>query len=367
MGTQLQVLLPIVSSSLARRVPERPMFRRDLYLSFGVCLFLLVLPPMASAQTIEIKAQPGVTVLAVTEEGRVPLGTVTPSGELHVPERLLDRDMEFEIVLETVPEGTHVALVERGRTDPICSSPASMRVSCVRTGTFVRWGRLNRINVSDAAQVTVDQDEPGNDGLRWRPGVIVSAEGARAFVSNDDRLCREAGSVVNPGLGFVCDTESSTDAFGASVGVTVARFLALQAAYLDVGRLGFDLRGTADGLPVAVTGGLDRTRGPMFSATLRADVGWPLVPFFEAGAWKWNTNVRADVTANGSTLPLSRSLGGWAPVFGAGVEVWPVRYLGFHAGVKWIRLDEELSDLSGLLDRDERFTLVNFGLRFAIR
>ena len=343
------------------------MCHRRLHLFLGLCLLSLATPAVAFAQTVEVKAQPGATVLAVTAEGRVPLGTVTPSGELHVPQRLLDRDKEFEIVLETVPEGTHVALVERGRTDPMCSSPPAMRVSCVRTGTFVRWGRLDRITVSDAGQVTVDQDADRDTGLRWRPGVIVSAEGARTFVSNDDRLCREARGLVDPGLGLVCDTESSTDAFGASIGITVARFLALQGAYLDVGKLGFNLSGSANGQPVAVTGGLDRTRGPMFSATVRADVGWPVVPYFEAGAWKWSTKVHANVMANGSTTPINRSLGGWAPVFGGGVEIWPVRYLGFHAGVKWIKLDEELSDVSGLLDRDERFTLVNFGLRFAIR
>ena len=77
-------------------------------------------------------------------------------------------------------------------------------------------------------QVAVDQDADRDTGLRWRPGVIVSAEGARTFVSNDDRLCREARGLVDPGLGLVCDTESSTDAFGASIGMTVARFLALQ-------------------------------------------------------------------------------------------------------------------------------------------
>jgi hypothetical protein len=100
---------------------------------------------------------------------------------------------------------------------------------------------------------------------------------------------------------------------------------------------------------------------------LRADVGWPVVPFFEGGVWKWDTNVRGDVTANGSLQSINRSIGGWAPIFGGGVEIWPVRYLGFHAGVKWIKLDQELADLSGLLDRDERFTMVNFGLRFAVR
>ena len=334
----------------------------------GALLLSAAVPAAAAAQTVEIKAQPGVTVLAVTESGRVPLGTVPPAGELHVPERLLDSGTEFEIVLETVPEGTHVALVERGRTDPICNSPSAVRVSCVRTGTFVRWGRVDRIAVNETGQVTVEQDDVDNDGgLRWSPGLMVSAEGARTFVSNDDRLCREAGRVVDPGLGFVCDTASSTDAFGASLGFTVVRFLSLQAGYLDVGRLDFNLSGTADGVPVAIGGRLDRTRGPMFTATLRADVGWPVVPFVEGGVWKWDTNIRGDVTTNGSVQPINRSIGGWAPVFGGGVEVWPVRYLGFYGGVKWVKLNEELSDLSGLLDRDERFTLVNFGLRFAIR
>jgi hypothetical protein len=165
----------------------------------------------------------------------------------------------------------------------------------------------------------------------------------------------------------VCDTESSTDAFGASVGVTVLRFVSLQAAYLDIGQLGFDLRGTADGAPVSLTGRLDRTRGPMFTAAVRADVGWPFVPYVEAGAWRWNTNVRATASSEGTPVTINRSLGGWAPVIGGGVEIWPVRHVGFYAGVKWIRLDEELSDLSGLLDRDDRFTLATVGLRFGIR
>ena len=224
-----------------------------LFTTFLALLFSVAVPAAAAAQTVEIKAQPGVTVLAVTEDGRVPLGTVSPQGELHVPVRLLDRGTDYEIVLETVPEGTHVALVERGRTDPVCNSQA--RVTCVRTGTSVRWGRLDRISVSDAGQVMVEQDEVDTGGLRWRPGIIVGAEGARTFVSNDDRLCREARGFVDPGLGFVCDTESSTDAFGASVGVTVFRFMSLQAAYLDVGRLGFNLNGTADGTPVAISAG----------------------------------------------------------------------------------------------------------------
>jgi hypothetical protein len=330
--------------------------------------FMLAAGPVsATAQTVEVRAQPGATVLAVTDAGRVPLGTLNPQGELHVPIRLLDRDDEFEIVLEKVPEGTHIALVERGRADPICTSDAAPRVTCVSTGRFVRWGRVERIAVSEAGRISIEQGDADDDGLRWSPGLIVSAEGARTFVSNDDRLCREAGAFVDPGLGFVCDTESSTDAFGASVGVTVVRFLSLQAAYLDVGRLGFNLGGTVDGAPVEITGRLDRTRGPMFTAAVRADVGWPFVPYFEAGVWKWDTNIRGDVSVNGTTTQINRSIGGWAPVFGAGIEVWPVRYLGFHAGVKTVRLDEEISDLSGLLNRDERFTMATVGLRFGIR
>ena len=60
--------------------PERPCSGARLFTTFLALLFSVAVPAAAAAQTVEIKAQPGVTVLAVTEDGRVPLGTVSPQG-----------------------------------------------------------------------------------------------------------------------------------------------------------------------------------------------------------------------------------------------------------------------------------------------
>jgi hypothetical protein len=330
---------------------------------------LLVLPAAAAAQTVQIQARPGASVYLVTDDGRVSLGTLNASGELDIPARLVDSDTELEVVIESSADAINIALVERGRVNPVCALDAPTGVSCVRTGTFLRWGRVERLIVSPAGQVTLEgQDRDDDDGPRWGVGLIVDLDLARAYVSDDDRLCRQASQLIGGGFAFTCVTESTTDAYGAAVSVTFLRLIALKAGYLDIGRVDFDLSGTVNGSAVGLTGRLGRTRGPTFGAALRLDVGWPVVPFGEVGVWRWNTDVRADVTVTGlAPASVTRSLNGWNPYVGAGVELWPVRYVGVQAGMKWVRIEEELPDLNGLLDLDDQFRLLFIGVKFGVR
>ena len=332
---------------------------------------LVAAPALAHAQTVEVRARPGAGLFVVTDDGRVSLGTLNDQGALDVPERLVESGKNLEVVLESSATAINVALVERGRNNPVCAPDAPTGVTCVRTGTFVTWGRVDRITISPAGQVTVE-GEPGDDddGPRWGVGVIADLDVARAYASNDDRLCREAATLIGTPFTFICDTESATDAFNAALGITFVRVIALKVGYLDMGRLDFGLTGTVDGAGVAITGRVGRTRGPTFSGALRLDVGWPVVPFVEAGLWRWSTDVTADVavaTTPPTTVDTSRSLSGWNPLVAGGVEFWPARYVGVQAGIKWVRIEEEISDLNGLLDLDDRFRLIFVGIKIGIR
>jgi hypothetical protein len=331
-----------------------------------------VAPAAALAQTVEIKARPRASLFLVTDRGRVSLGTLNGSGELDVPRRLIDTGKELEVVLESSADGVDVALVERGRIDPVCGLDAPRGMSCVRTGTYLKWGTVEKFTVSEAGHVTLEgQQVERDEGMRWGVGGIIAIDGTRAFLPNDDRLCREARSLVGGNsLTFTCVTDSSTDAFGVGAGLTFLRFVSLNVGYLEVGSLGFQLTGEQNGTPVSATGRIGRTRGPTFTGAVRADVGWPVVPFVEAGAWRWATNVSGGVSMNGA-LPTSvlvtRSLSGWNPIYGGGIEFWPARYVGIHTGVKWIHIDQELPDLNGLLNLDNSFRMVFVGLKFAVR
>ena len=331
-------------------------------------VLLLMLPAAALGQTVEVRARPGASVFVVTDDGRVSLGTVNTSGTLEIPAHLVDDDTDLEVVIESSADAVNVALVERGRVNPVCAPDQPTGVSCVRTGTFLRWGRVERITISPAGQVTLEGQDPDDDGPHWGVGVIVSLDAGRAFVSDDDRLCRRAGQFVGGGLGLTCDVENSTDAFNAGVAITFARLIAIQAGYLDLGRLDFGLSGSVAGSGVALTGRLERTRGPWVGAALRLDVGWPVVPYGEVNLWRWSTDIAADVNVTGLTpAAVRRSLNGWNPIVGGGVEFWPARYVGVHGGVRWVRIEEELSDLNGLLDLDDQFRILFVGVKFGVR
>jgi hypothetical protein len=340
-----------------------------LRIRFVAVLILSALPAIAYAQTVEVRGRPRAGLFVVSDKGRVSLGALNDSGELDVPERLVESGRSFEVMLESSATAIDIALVERGRDNPVCAPDAPTGVTCTRTGTFVTWGRVDRIIISPAGQVTVEAQEE-EDGANWGLGVIVDLDVARAFVTNDDRLCREAGTLIGSPVTFTCEVDSATDAFNAAASVTFLRLVAVKVGYLDMGRLDFGLSGNLAGSDVTITGRVGRTRGPTFSGVLRLDVGWAVVPFVEAGVWRWSTDVAAAVAATGpppTSVETTRSLNGWNPLVGGGVEVWPTRYLGVHAGIKWVSVEEEISDLNGLLDLDDRFRLVFVGLKIGAR
>ena len=343
--------------------------RLQIVLISSVLLFAL--PVLALAQTVEVRGRPGAGLFVVADKGRAPLGTLNDNGQLEVPERLVEEGKSLEVVLESSANAINIALVERGRDNPVCAPDAPTGVSCVRTGTFVTWGRVDRIVISPAGQVTVEGDQGDDDGPRWGVGVIADLDVARAYGSDDDRLCQEAATLIGTSFTFTCDSQSDTDAFNAALSVTFLRLVAVKVGYLDIGRQDFSLSGNlSPGSAVTITGRVGRTRGLTFTGVVRLDVGWAVVPFVEAGVWRWSTDVTASVAVTGvapTTAETSRSLTGWNPVVGGGVEFWPTRYVGLHGGVKWVRVEEEVSDLNGLLDLDDRYRLIFVGLKIGTR
>jgi hypothetical protein len=287
---------------------------------------------------------------------------------------LADRDKEFEVVIENGPTRRSVALVERGRTDEFCQDQAPAGSRCRYTGTFVTWGRLRQLTVSDAGEVTVEgarqAGSDDGDGLNWGVGWLVDADFAQAFLSDSDRICNEARRLVDDvAIALSCDDDTSVRAWSADVGVTFARFIAFKVGYLDLGRVNFDLTGIGSDTSASVRGHFGRTRGATFSGVVRVDVG-PVVPFVEAGAWRWSADATADILVTGPTpisTSTSRHISGWNPIFGAGVEFWPTRYAGVSAGFRLIPLREDIDTAADLVTFDDSFRLMFVGLKLGWR
>ena len=141
-------------------------------------------------------------------------------------------------------------------------------------------------------------------------------------------------------------------------------FMAARASWLLAPAFGFE----------ATLGAAVGSTGRIFLGSVGGIVNlfpsWPVVPFVEAGVWRWSTDIEADVTLSGTppvAASTTRSLNGWSPIVAGGVEFWPARYVGVHAGIRWVRVEEELSDLNGLLDVDDQFRLVFVGIKFGVR
>jgi hypothetical protein len=338
-------------------------------------LACLARPAIASAAQFKIHAPGATDIYLVDEKGRRMIGTVRADGQLELPVTLVDRDTDVEVVLESAPGRRSLALVERGQRDSFCQdeSPAGSR--CRYTGTFFKWGRLNELNLAETGEVTVqgatlDADADDDDGMRWGVGWLADADYARAFVSDADRVCREAqGLVGGIAVGFSCGNDSEVNAWSADVGVTFVRFIALKAGYMNLGRIDFDLAGVVNGDSATVNGHFGRIHGATFTGVFRVDLG-PVVPFVEAGAWRWTADAGASVSVAGGTpiaLSTSRSVSGWNPIVGAGVEFWPARYVGLSAGFRLIPVREDLSTVEDLIRLDDSFKLFFIGLKLGVR
>ena len=127
--------------------------------------------------------------------------------------------------------------------------------------------------------------------------------------------------------------------------------------------------GAAPPVSAVVNAQLGRMKGVTFTGGLRFPIG-PVIPFAEAGIWRWSAPSSAIIEITGPT-PFSTSFSednsGWDPVFAFGAEFWPVRNLGVTAGARFVRL--KANELPGVDDApvSESFRMVFVGLKFGIR
>jgi hypothetical protein len=328
----------------------------------------------ALAQDLQVKAPANLAVYLVNDDGRRMVGTVNGDGQLEIPGRLGNRDTEYEVVLENGPATNRsVALVERGKTDEFCQDESPPGSPFRYTGTINRWGQMQRLSISDAGEVTVEgasANDDDDDGLDWGVGWLIDADAARAFLNDSDRICSEAQALVNGvAVGFTCNNDSDVNAWSADAGLTFARFIALKVGYLELGRINFDLSGSVDSNAATVSGHFGRVHGATFTGEFRVDVG-PVVPFVEAGAWRWSADTGATISVTGGTpisIATSRTITGWNPVVGAGIEIWPTRHVGLSAGVRWIPISEDISGVEDLVKLDNSFKMVFVGLKLGGR
>ena len=333
------------------------------------CLGTVAWPALAAAQDVQVRGPANAEIYVVTDRGRVLLGTLGTDGEARIPERLVDKDKELQVVLNEGTTGTGIALVERDRHDDTCldTSPAGSR--CQYTGTFVRWGRVSRLSISPAGQVAVEGGRlDGRDRLDWGPGWMASGTVGQGFMNNSDRLCAQGlASISAVAVTASCSSDTRPRTWSADIGATFFRFGVVKAGWIDVNSVGYTLT-ASNGLTTGeAVGSFGRARGPVFLAGVRFDVG-PVVPYVEAGVWRWTASSRLNATA--TTTPAfffaqTQSDSAWDPVFGAGLDVWVVRYVGVTAGVRWVKLQTDGSSVRQPVDQS--FTIASVGLKIGKR
>jgi hypothetical protein len=340
--------------------------------SVAVALVLLVtLPAVAAAQQIEIRGPANADIVAVTSDGRITLGRLSADGTADIPMRLVDEDTQLEVVINQTGTTPAVALVERGRKDDTCldTSPGGSR--CRYTGTFVTWGRVERITITPAGEVLVQGPErDDDDGLDFGVGFIVGADVGQAFLADRNRICADAASELAIfGVTTTCRSDTTVDAWGAGFEVTFGRFIAAKLGYLDIGRVGFDVTAGGPDIFGELDGRFGRARGVTVAGAGRFDIG-PFVPYVEGGTWWWTatTSVSAAVDLTPPfTFTESVELRDWSPIWGAGLEIWFVPTVAITVGFRNVRMQTD--DTIAFADStfDETFRTVFVGIKFGVR
>ena len=325
---------------------------------------------VATAQDFEIRGPAGLDLFFVTEKGRIPLVTIGANGRAMVPVKPIGTGKDLEVLIETCDGKMVAVLVERGRNDEMCDDtpPFSGRCKCVRPGVFLTTGRLQRLTINESGQVAIE-GTPAPSGPGWGVGWLVGGSAGRASLSDADDACAQVRNGLQAaGMTSSCTSDTSVDTWGLDLGATFLRFVEVKAGYLDIGRISLIASGAAPPASAVVNAQLGRVRGATFSGGLRFPVG-PVVPFAEAGVWRWSAKSSAIVEISGPSpfaTSFSEDNSGWDPVYAFGVEFWPLRTLGVTAGARFVRL--KANELPGIDEApvSESFRTVFFGLRFRV-
>jgi hypothetical protein len=245
------------------------------------------------------------------------------------------------------------AVADGGRQAPGAIAPA---------GTPIQEDRL-----AIAPQARSDNDD--HDGMNWGVGWLLDADVAEAFLPSSSAVCDSLSAQIGAIAGaFRCTNDTRAKAWSADLGITFVRFIAIKVGYLDLGRINFDAAGSANGIDATATGFFGRTRGVTLEGAFRLDVG-PVVPFVQAGVWGWRSEVGGSLDVIGVPLSgsASRTATGWNPIFGAGLEFWPVRHVGFSAGVRFVKIHQHVSDVGDLVNLNDTFRVAFVGLKLGDR
>ncbi len=335
-------------------------------------LLCLATAASAAAQDFEIRGPAGMQVFLVTEKGRTPVATIGADGRATVPVKSIGSGKELEVLIETCDGKMVAVLVERGRNDEACEDapPFSGRCKCVRPGVFLTAGRLQRLTITGSGQVSIEGAPRDSGGVGWGVGWQVGGDFGWASLSDADAACDTARRQLESlGLNASCNSDTTVDAWGADLGATFLRFLSVKAGYLDIGRVSLIANGATPPTSVVVNAQLGRIRGATFAGGLRFPIG-RLVPFAEAGVWRWSAESSAIIEVTGFepfSTRFSEDNSGWDPIFVFGAEFWPIRHLGVTAGARIVRLNA--NELPGVDQAPvtESFRMFFVGLKFGLR
>lgn len=327
---------------------------------------------MATAQDFELRGPAGLDLFLVTEKGRTPLVTVGADGRATVPVKPIGPGKDLEVLIETCDGKMVAVLVERGRNDEMCDDapPFTGRCKCVRPGVFLTTGRLERLTINESGQVAIEGTPVRSGTAGWGVGWLVGGEAGRASLSDADDACNIAKNGLQAaGLPSACTSDTTVDTWGLDLTATFLRFVQVKAGYLDIGRVSLIASGAAPPTSAVVNAQLGRVRGATFVGGLRFPLG-PVVPFAEAGVWRWSGKSSATVEISGPepfATSFSEDNSGWDPVYAFGAEFWPLRAVGFTAGARFVRL--KANELPGIDQApvSESFRTVFFGLKFRIK
>lgn len=335
-----------------------------------LCALLAVAADAAAQMTIT--APPGFEVFAVIDKGKVPAATVGSNGTATINFDLINAGKSVDVMISDCQGRMVMVLVEEGRRDEDCESrdqAGKPKCGCRRAAVII-WGRARALTVTPAGQVTVTDGPSSTSGGGSPVGWLLDVDFGSARMSNSDESCNEVIAVYQPiGITPVCSKDANVPFFSADGGITFARMLAVKAGYLQVGQVTLDLNGSSGNRSVTQTGFFGPTRGVTFTGVLRIPAG-PIVPFVEAGVWRWSarsgSTVNLTIAGQAANESFEQEDSGVDPIFGGGLEIWFSPVVGISAGVKTVRMVAESED-DDEGDVGERFTALFVGLKIGRR
>ena len=349
--------------------PGAILVRRSSVVLFA--LYVVLGTSIASAQTVILRhVLPGSALELVVNATQAGTAKADAAGNAIVTTNSLDREMEGNVWLDTCDDVHRVILVRPGA--PLIPAGGCRRTQIAGLYLLQRITSIV-IDTSNTASLLIRQGRAYDAWLTdARPQVAKAGDGKETQTprASEPPLTGVALFGV-AGLGTTRDFESqscgtlactrnSPIQYGGGVGWWFNDFFGAEGRYGYLGKLtvdakesGYDFSTTREGGYLAFAGRAGFRKGRFR-------------PFGRAGMSLSRATVTTTQTVDDSKQTFEMRARGWAPVYGAGLEVWLKPRFGLYFDGQYLGLKGKDERDSGI-EADDRLLTAQVGVTFRLR